>query len=85
MAQYFFDFRSAETFSTDKEGVELLDAEAAHGMALDALVDAARDAVMEGSTDQSFAGRGSQWDRTRARSHGRVQFQNFQKAMIPAS
>ena len=51
----FFDFRSAETFSADEEGIELLDAEAAHSMALGALVDAAREAVMEGSTDQNFA------------------------------
>lgn len=55
MALYFFDFRSAETFSPDDEGVELPDTEAAHGMALGALVDAARDGVMEGSTGQHFA------------------------------
>ena len=55
MAQYFFDLRSDGIFSQDKDGVELLDAEAAHDMALGALVDAARDAVMEGSTGQHFA------------------------------
>ena len=55
MTLYFFDFRSADTFSADEDGTELPDAEAAHGMALGALVDAARDAVMEGSTDQHFA------------------------------
>ncbi|MBR0842914.1 hypothetical protein JQ607_22155 [Bradyrhizobium liaoningense] len=55
MAQYFFDLRSADFFSRDEEGVELPDAEAAHDMALGALVDAAREAVMEGSIDQRFA------------------------------
>jgi hypothetical protein len=52
---YFFDFRSGDTFSRDNEGIELPDAEAAHDMALGALVDAARDAVMEGTIDQRFA------------------------------
>lgn len=55
MAQYFFDFRSTDIFSPDEEGVELQDAEAAHGMALEALIDAARDAVSEGTLDQRFA------------------------------
>ena len=55
MAQYFFDFRSGDTFSKDDDGIELPDAEAAHDMALGALVDAARDAVMEGAIDQQFA------------------------------
>jgi hypothetical protein len=55
MAQYFFDFKSAGTFSRDEEGVQLPDAEAAHDMALCALVDAARDGVMEGSLEQHFA------------------------------
>ena len=55
MAQYFFDLRSDGIFSQDKDGVELLDAEAAHHTALGALVDAARDAVMEGSMGQHFA------------------------------
>ena len=55
MAQYFFDLRSAGSFSRDEEGVELPDAEAAHNMALGALVDVARDAVIEGSLDQHFA------------------------------
>ncbi|MBR0831412.1 hypothetical protein JQ596_38495 [Bradyrhizobium manausense] len=55
MAQYFFDFKSDKTFSRDEDGVELLDAEAAHDMALCALIDAARDAVIEGSLGQRFA------------------------------
>lgn len=55
MTHYFFDLRSAHNFSRDADGVELPDAEAAHDMALDALTDAARDAVMEGSTDQQIA------------------------------
>jgi hypothetical protein len=55
MAHYFFDLRSAHVFSRDAEGVELLDVEAAHDMALGALVDAAREAVIEGSTEQPFA------------------------------
>jgi hypothetical protein len=55
MTQYFFDLRSAEIFSQDRDGVELPDAVAAHDMALDALVDAARAAVMEGAVDQRIA------------------------------
>jgi len=55
VSQYFFDLRSGDTFSKDKDGIELPDAEAAHDMALDALVDAARDAVTEGTIDQRFA------------------------------
>jgi hypothetical protein len=57
MTHYFFDLRSAsaETFSQDPDGMELPDAEAAHDMALGALVDTAREAVIEGSTDQQFA------------------------------
>ena len=55
MAQYFFDLRSASIFSRDRDGIELPDAEAAHDMAIGALVDAARDAVVEGSIDQHFA------------------------------
>lgn len=55
MAHYFFDFKSMSVESRDTEGVELPDAEAAHEMALGALVDAARDAVIEGSLNQSFA------------------------------
>jgi hypothetical protein len=54
MAQYFFDLRSAHSFSQDPDGVELPDSEAAHDMALDTLVDAARKAVVEGSADQKF-------------------------------
>ena len=55
MTQFFFDLRSADTFSQDEEGIELPDAAAAHRMALGALSDAARDAVIEGSTDQLLA------------------------------
>ena len=55
MDLFFFDFRSGNVFSHDEEGVELPDSEAAHAMALHALVDAARDAVIEGSFDQRFA------------------------------
>lgn len=55
MAHYFFDFKSLNTESLDTVGVELSDAEAAHDMALGALVDVARDAVIEGSLDQRFA------------------------------
>jgi hypothetical protein len=54
VAVYFFDFRSGNNFSEDKEGVELPDAEAAHDMALSALGDAARDAVLEGSKNLSL-------------------------------
>ena len=55
MAQYFFDLRSGEIFSSDEDGIELADAGEAHAMALSALVDAARDAVMEGTIDQHFS------------------------------
>jgi hypothetical protein len=55
MTHYFFDLRSAHVLSRDAEGIELPDAEAAHDMALGALVDACRDAVIEGSADQHFA------------------------------
>ena len=55
MSLYFFDLKSAGIVSRDEEGVELPDAEAAHDMAFDALMDAARDAVQEGSTDQRYA------------------------------
>jgi hypothetical protein len=55
MTQYFFDLRSDDIFSSDEDGIELPDAGEAHAMALGALVDAARDAVMEGSIDQRFA------------------------------
>lgn len=51
---YFFDFRAANTLSFDEEGLELQDVEAAHDMAVGALTDAARDAVLEGSADQQF-------------------------------
>ncbi len=52
MSLYFFDLKSAEIVSRDEEGIELPDAEAAHDAAISALVDAARDAIMEGATDQ---------------------------------
>lgn len=55
MSLYFFDFKSVNAESRDTVGVQLPDAEAAHDMALGALVDAARDAVIEGSLDQHFA------------------------------
>jgi hypothetical protein len=55
MAEYFFDFRSGDTFSKENDGIELPDTEAAHEIALGPLVDAARDAVTEGSSDQRFA------------------------------
>jgi hypothetical protein len=51
MTQFFFDLRSVDSISQDEEGIELPDAAAAHRMALGALSDAARDAVIEGSTD----------------------------------
>lgn len=55
MAHYFFDFKSASSASRDSEGIELPDVEAAHDMALGALVDAAREAVIEGAVDQRFS------------------------------
>ena len=55
MTLYFFDFTSADVLSRDEEGIDLPDVEAAHGVALDALVDAARDAVQEGSMNQRYA------------------------------
>ncbi len=55
MSLYFFDLKSAGVFSQDKEGVELPDAEAAHDTAVGALFDAARAAILEGSTNQFYA------------------------------
>ena len=55
MARYFFDFRSGGSSSTDEEGQDLPDVEAAHGMAIGALSDAIRDIAIEGSKDQQFA------------------------------
>jgi hypothetical protein len=52
MALYFFDLKSADLISRDEDGMELLDTEAAHDTAVVALVDAARDAITEGVTDQ---------------------------------
>jgi len=54
MSVYFFDLKAAGIVSRDEEGMELPDAEAAHDMALGALVDAARNAVIEGSIDQHY-------------------------------
>src|ERR1700749_198845 len=39
MARYFFDFRSDGTLSADDEGLDLLDADAAHQQAVGALVE----------------------------------------------
>ena len=55
MAMYFFDFRSGDAVSLDVDGVELLDAEAAHREALQALADAISDAVLPGQQGQDFA------------------------------
>ena len=55
MARYFFDFRSDEGLSADDEGLELLDADAAHQQAVGALVEGIRDAILEGAKDQRFA------------------------------
>ena len=55
MTQYYFDLRSDRAFSKDDEGINLRDADAAHQQALNALADLARDAVLEGSTNQHFA------------------------------
>lgn len=55
MAKYFFDFRLGDLVALDDEGMELTDVEAAHEQALSALVDAAREAVLEGAADQQFA------------------------------
>ena len=48
MTRYFFDFRSGGIVSTDDEGQELPDVEAAHGEAIEALADALQDLVLEG-------------------------------------
>ena len=52
MTRYFFDFRSGGIVSTDDEGQELPDVEAAHGEAIEALADALQDLVLEGQVDQ---------------------------------
>ena len=54
MAMYFFDFRANGVLSFDEEGCELPDADSAHWQAVGALADVVRDAVQEGSTEQSF-------------------------------
>ncbi|MBV9456655.1 MAG: hypothetical protein JO141_03940 [Bradyrhizobium sp.] len=52
MTQYFFDFRSSGVVSSDDEGQELPDVEAAHREAVEALADALQDIVLEGGSDQ---------------------------------
>ena len=52
MTQYFFDFRSSGVISTDDEGQELPDVEAAHREAVEALADALQDLILEGEIDQ---------------------------------
>lgn len=52
MTQYFFDFRSSGVVSTDDEGQELPDVEAAHKEAVEALADALQDILLEGEIDQ---------------------------------
>ena len=54
MSLYFFDLRSAGSFSRDDVGMELPDAEAAHDMAFDALVALARDGITEGTMGQRY-------------------------------
>ena len=54
MARYFFDFRSDGSLSADDEGLDLLDADAAHQQAVGALVEGIRDIVLEGAKDQRF-------------------------------
>lgn len=54
MARYFFDFRSNGAVSTDDEGVDLSDAQAAHQTAVGALADGIRDFAIEGSSDVHF-------------------------------
>lgn len=54
MALYFFDLKSAGIVSRDEEGMELPDAAAAHDIAFGALLDSARDAFLEGSTNHHF-------------------------------
>jgi hypothetical protein len=55
MSLYFFDLKSADVVSRDEDGIELPNAEAAHDLACGALVDAARDAILEGVLDQHYA------------------------------
>jgi hypothetical protein len=55
MARYFFDFRSGGTVSTDEEGVDLPNAEAAHRTAVGALSDGIRDLPLEGAKDLNFS------------------------------
>jgi hypothetical protein len=52
MPRYFFDFRSDGAFSTDDEGLELSDADAAHEQAVGALADGICDSVLQGANDQ---------------------------------
>jgi hypothetical protein len=54
MPRFFFDFVADNTSSIDEEGADLPDVAAAHELAVGALSDAARDAVLEGMTGQTF-------------------------------
>ena len=55
MSLYYFDLRSADSFSQDPDGTELPDVEAAHEMAVGALADALREAAIEDLLYQRFA------------------------------
>ena len=56
MAIYFFDFRSGDVVSIDKDGVDLPHVDAAHREALGALADAISDvASLADQQDQRFA------------------------------
>jgi len=51
----FFDFRFGDVVSIDDDGIELLDADAAHWEALQALADAISDVVLPGQQNQHFS------------------------------
>jgi hypothetical protein len=55
MARYFFDFRSGETVSLDKDGQDFADMEAAYEAALDILADAVSEVMREGIVSQPLA------------------------------
>lgn len=81
MSQYFFDLKSSGSFARDEEGIELPDTEAAHDMALGALIDAARDAVMEGSMNQRFVVEVRDGTGPILEVGAKLSFQDFQEVM----
>lgn len=52
MTVYFFDLQADDLQSIDEEGMELLNADAAHNQALDAFAGAIREIIQQGKSHQ---------------------------------